>query len=64
MAVRSPDREAVRVAATSVLQVIDGAVATLAGGVRSPAASWCGGKGRLCRELIADLLPGDRDDGI
>ena len=61
--VLSRDREAVRAAATAVLQVIDGAVATLAEGYAVARRDLVRREETLRRELIDDLLRGDSDLG-
>ena len=61
--VRSRDREAVRAAATAVLHVIDGAVATLADGYAAARRDLVRREETLRRELIDDLLRGDSDLG-
>ncbi|MEV6488780.1 helix-turn-helix domain-containing protein [Actinoplanes sp. NPDC051633] len=61
--VRSRDREAVRAAATAVLQVIDDAVATLAEGYAVARRDLVRREETLRRELIDDLLRGDSDLG-
>src|SRR5215207_1131130 len=63
MVVRSRDREAVRAAATAVLHVIDGAVATLADGYAVARRDLVRREETLRRELIDDLLRGDSDLG-
>ncbi|RAO37385.1 PucR family transcriptional regulator [Micromonospora orduensis] len=63
MVVRSRDREAVRAAATAVLQVIDDAVATLAEGYAVARRDLVRREETLRRELIDDLLRGDSDLG-
>jgi len=63
MVVRSRDREAVRSAATAVLQVIDDAVATLAEGYAVARRDLVRREETLRRELIDDLLRGDSDLG-
>ena len=63
MVVRSRDREAVRAAATAVLQVIDDAVATLAEGYAVARRELVRREETLRRELIDDLLRGDSDLG-
>jgi sugar diacid utilization regulator len=61
MVVRSRDREAVRAAATAVLQVVDKAVATLAEGYAVARRDLVRREETLRRELIDDLLRGDSD---
>ena len=61
--VRSRDREAVRAAATAVLQVVDDAVATLAEGYAVARRDLVRREESLRRELIDDLLRGDSDLG-
>jgi len=61
--VRSRDREAVRAAATAVLQVIDEAVATLAEGYADARRDLVRREVTLRRELVDDLLRGDSDLG-
>jgi sugar diacid utilization regulator len=61
--VLSRDREAVRAAATAVLQVIDRAVATLAEGYAVARRDLVRREETLRRELIDDLLRGDSDLG-
>jgi sugar diacid utilization regulator len=61
--VLSRDREAVRAAATAVLQVIDRAVATLAEGYAVARRDLVRHEETLRRELIDDLLRGDSDLG-
>ena len=61
--VRSRDRDAVRAAAAAVLQVIDGAVATLADGYAVARRALVRREETLRRELIDDLLRGDSDLG-
>jgi sugar diacid utilization regulator len=61
MVVRSRDREAVRAAATAVLQVVDDAVATLAEGYAVARRDLVRREETLRRELIDDLLRGDSD---
>jgi hypothetical protein len=61
--VLSRDRDAVRAAATAVLQVIDGAVATLADGYAVARRELVRREESLRRELIDDLLRGDSDLG-
>ena len=61
--VRSRDREAVRSAATAVLQVVDDAVATLAEGYAVARRDLVRREETLRRELIDDLLRGDSDLG-
>ncbi|MBF9128394.1 helix-turn-helix domain-containing protein [Plantactinospora sp. S1510] len=61
--VRSRDREAVRAAATAVLQVVDEAVATLAEGYAVARRDLVRREEALRRELIDDLLRGDSDLG-
>ena len=63
MVVRSRDREAVRAAATAVLQVVDKAVATLAEGYAVARRDLVRREETLRRELIDDLLRGDSDLG-
>src|SRR5687767_10493647 len=63
MVVRSRDREAVRAAATAVLQVVDDAVATLAEGYAVARRDLVRREEVLRRELIDDLLRGDSDLG-
>ena len=63
MVVRSRDREAVRAAATAVLQVVDDAVATLAEGYAVARRDLVRREETLRRELIDDLLRGDSDLG-
>jgi len=63
MVVRSRDREAVRAAATAVLQVVDDAVATLAEGYAVARRDLVRREESLRRELIDDLLRGDSDLG-
>jgi sugar diacid utilization regulator len=63
MVVRSRDREAVRAAATAVLQVIDDAVATLAEGYAVARRDLVRREETLRRELVDDLLRGDSDLG-
>jgi sugar diacid utilization regulator len=63
MVVRSPDPEAVRAAATAVLQVVDDAVATLAEGYAVARRDLVRREESLRRELIDDLLRGDSDLG-
>jgi sugar diacid utilization regulator len=63
MVVRSRDRDAVRAAATAVLQVIDDAVATLAEGYTVARRDLVRREESLRRELIDDLLRGDSDLG-
>jgi sugar diacid utilization regulator len=63
MVVRSRDREAVRAAATAVLQVIDDAVATLAEGYAVARRELVRREETLRRELVDDLLRGDSDLG-
>ena len=60
MVVRSRDREAVRAAATAVFHVIDDAVATLAEGYAVARRDLIRREESLRRELIDDLLRGDR----
>jgi sugar diacid utilization regulator len=61
--VLSRDRDAVRAAAAAVLQVIDGAVATLADGYAVARRELVRREETLRRELIDDLLRGDADLG-
>ena len=61
--VLSRDREAVRAAATAVLQVVDRAVATLAEGYAVARRDLVRREETLRRELIDDLLRGDSDLG-
>jgi sugar diacid utilization regulator len=61
--VRSRDREAVRAAASAVLQVVDDAVATLAEGYAVARRDLVRREETLRRELIDDLLRGDSDLG-
>ena len=61
--VRSRDREAVRAAATAVLHVVDGAVATLADGYAVARRDLVRREETLRRDLIDDLLRGDSDLG-
>jgi sugar diacid utilization regulator len=61
--VLSRDREAVRAAATAVLQVVDGAVATLAEGYAVARRDLVRREESLRREVIDDLLRGDSDLG-
>jgi hypothetical protein len=61
--VLSRDREAVRAAATAVLQVVDDAVATLAEGYAVARRDLVRREETLRRELIDDLLRGDSDLG-
>ena len=61
--VLSRDRDAVRAAAAAVLQVIDGAVATLADGYAVARRALVRREETLRRELIDDLLRGDSDLG-
>ena len=61
--VRSRDREAVRAAATAVLQVIDEAVATLAEGYAVARRELVRREEVARRELVDDLLRGDSDLG-
>lgn len=61
--VRSRDREAVRAAATAVLQVIDEAVATLAEGYAVARRELVRREEGARRELVDDLLRGDSDLG-
>ncbi|MGA5299601.1 PucR family transcriptional regulator [Nucisporomicrobium flavum] len=61
--VRSRDREAVRAAASAVLQVIDDAVATLAEGYAQARRDLVRREEALRRELVDDLLRGDSDPG-
>jgi len=61
--VRSRDREAVRAAATAVLQVIDEAVATLADGYAVARRELVRREEVARRELVDDLLRGDSDLG-
>jgi sugar diacid utilization regulator len=61
--VRSRDREAVRAAATAVLQVVDDAVATLAEGYAVARRDLVRREESLRRDLIDDLLRGDSDLG-
>jgi sugar diacid utilization regulator len=61
--VLSRDREAVRAAATAVLQVIDDAVATLAEGYAVARRDLVRREESLRREVIDDLLRGDSDLG-
>ncbi|MEV6845726.1 helix-turn-helix domain-containing protein [Actinoplanes sp. NPDC051411] len=61
--VLSRDREAVRAAATAVLQVVDDAVATLAEGYAVARRDLVRREEALRRELIDDLLRGDSDLG-
>jgi sugar diacid utilization regulator len=63
MVVRSRDREAVRDAASAVLQVVDKAVATLAEGYADARRDLVRREETLRRELIDDLLRGDSDLG-
>jgi sugar diacid utilization regulator len=63
MVVRSRDREAVRAAATAVLNVVDDAVATLAEGYAVARRDLVRREETLRRELIDDLLRGDSDLG-
>ncbi|WP_328475093.1 helix-turn-helix domain-containing protein [Actinoplanes sp. NBC_00393] len=63
MVVRSRDREAVRAAASAVLQVVDKAVATLAEGYADARRDLVRREETLRRELIDDLLRGDSDLG-
>jgi sugar diacid utilization regulator len=63
MVVRSRDREAVRAAASAVLQVVDDAVATLAEGYAVARRDLVRREETLRRELIDDLLRGDSDLG-
>jgi sugar diacid utilization regulator len=63
MVVRSRDREAVRAAATAVLQVVDDAVATLAEAYAVARRDLVRREESLRRELIDDLLRGDSDLG-
>lgn len=63
MVVRSRDREAVRAAASAVLQVIDDAVATLAEGYAVARRELVRREETLRRELVDDLLRGDSDLG-
>ena len=63
MVVRSRDRDAVRAAATAVLQVVDDAVATLAEGYAVARRDLVRREETLRRELIDDLLRGDSDLG-
>jgi sugar diacid utilization regulator len=63
MVVLSRDREAVRAAATAVLQVFDDAVATLAEGYAAARRDLVRREETLRRELIDDLLRGDSDLG-
>ncbi|MCX4472612.1 helix-turn-helix domain-containing protein [Micromonospora sp. NBC_01655] len=60
---RSGDCEAVRVAATAVLQVVDDAVATLAEGYAVARRDLVRREEALRRELVDDLLRGDSDLG-
>ncbi|WP_433350270.1 PucR family transcriptional regulator [Micromonospora sp. CA-111912] len=60
---RSRDCEAVRVAATAVLQVVDDAVATLAEGYAVARRDLVRREETLRRELVDDLLRGDSDLG-
>ena len=59
--VRDRDRDAVRAAATAVLQVVDDAVATLAEGYAVARRDLVRREETLRRELIDDLLRGDAD---
>jgi len=61
--VRSRDREAVRAAASAVLNVIDDAVATLAEGYAMARRDLVRREETLRRELVDDLLRGDSDPG-
>lgn len=61
--VRSRDREAVRAAASAVLQVVDDAVATLAEGYAMARRDLVRREETLRRELVDDLLRGDSDPG-
>ncbi|HTI26731.1 MAG TPA: PucR family transcriptional regulator, partial [Kutzneria sp.] len=61
--VRSRDREAVRAAATAVLQVVDDAVATPAEGYAVARRDLVRREESSRRELIDDLLRGDSDLG-
>jgi sugar diacid utilization regulator len=61
--VRSRDREAVRAAATAVLEVVDAAVATLAEAYAVARRDLVRREEALRRELIDDLLRGDSDLG-
>ena len=61
--VRSRDSEAVRAAATAVLHVVDGAVATLAEGYAIARRDMVRREENERRELIDDLLRGDSDLG-
>jgi GGDEF-like domain len=61
--VRSRDRDAVRAAATAVLQVIDEAVATLAEGYAVARRQLVRREEVARRELVDDLLRGDSDLG-
>jgi sugar diacid utilization regulator len=61
--VRSRDRNAVRAAASAVLQVVDDAVATLAEGYAVARRDLVRREESLRRELIDDLLRGDSDLG-
>jgi sugar diacid utilization regulator len=61
--VLSRDRDAVRTAATAVLQVVDDAVATLAEGYAVARRDLVRKEESLRRELIDDLLRGDSDLG-
>jgi sugar diacid utilization regulator len=63
MVVLSRDRDAVRAAATAVLQVIDDAVATLAEGYALARRDLVRREESLRRDLIDDLLRGDSDLG-
>jgi sugar diacid utilization regulator len=63
MVVRSRDRDAVRAAATAVLQVVDDAVATLAEAYAVARRELVRREESLRRELIDDLLRGDSDLG-
>jgi sugar diacid utilization regulator len=62
--VRSRDREAVRAAATAVLEVVDAAVATLAEAYAVARRDLVRREELLRRELIDDLLRGDSDLGV
>jgi sugar diacid utilization regulator len=63
MVVRSRDREAVRVAATAVLHIVNDAVATLAEGYADAGRDLVRREETLRRELVDDLLRGDSDLG-
>jgi sugar diacid utilization regulator len=61
--VRSRNRDAVRAAATAVLEVVDQAVATVAEGFAIARRDLVRREETLRRELIDDLLRGDSDPG-